>query len=73
MQDIPIAIVDGLKGFSEAITAVFPDTILQTCIVHLIRSSIRRTSWKDRNPLAACRTFGVSPLFATTALFSSKL
>jgi putative transposase len=36
-HDILIAVVDGLKGFPEAITAVFPDTIVQTCIVHLIR------------------------------------
>ena len=52
VQDILIAIVDGLKGFPEAITAVFPDTIMQTCIVHLIRNSTRLASWKDRKPLA---------------------
>ena len=50
VQDILIAIVDGLKGFPEAITAVFPDTIVQTCIVHLIRNSTRLASWKDRSP-----------------------
>ena len=49
---ILIAIVDGLKGFAEAITAVFPDTTVQTCIVPLIRNSIRLASWKDRKPLA---------------------
>ncbi len=38
-QDILIAVVDGLKGFPEAITSVFPRTIVQTCIVHLIRYS----------------------------------
>ena len=37
-QDILIAVVDGLKGFPEAITSVFPQTVVQTCIVHLIRS-----------------------------------
>ena len=37
--DILIALVDGLKGFPEAISAVFPETIVQTCIVHLIRSA----------------------------------
>ena len=41
VQDILLAIVDGLQGFPDAITAVFPDTIVQTCIVHLIRNSIR--------------------------------
>lgn len=35
VQDILIAVVDGLKGFPEAITAAFPDTLVQTCIVHL--------------------------------------
>lgn len=46
--DIPIAVVDGLKGFPEAITAVFPETVVQTCIVHLIRHSLSFVSWKDR-------------------------
>lgn len=38
--DILIAVVDGLKGFPDAITAVFPQTIIQTCIVHLLRNSV---------------------------------
>jgi putative transposase len=46
--DVLIAVVDGLKGFPEAIGAAFPDTIVQTCIVHLIRSSLAFVSWKDR-------------------------
>jgi putative transposase len=41
VQDVLIACVDGLKGFPEAIEAVFPDTWVQTCIVHLIRHSLR--------------------------------
>jgi putative transposase len=41
VQDIPIACVDGLKGFPEAIEAVFPATTVQTCIVHLIRHSLK--------------------------------
>ena len=56
-QDILIAVVDGLKGFPEAINAVFPQTIVQTCIVHLIRHSMDFASWKDRKSLAqALRT-----------------
>ena len=51
VQDILLAVVDGLQGFPDAITAVFPDTIVQTCIVHLIRNSIRLAAWKDRKPL----------------------
>jgi putative transposase len=46
--DILIAVVDGLKGFPEAINAVFPQTVIQTCIVHLIRHSLEFVSWKDR-------------------------
>jgi putative transposase len=52
-QDILIAVVDGLKGFPEAISAVFPDTIVQTCIVHLIRYSMQFASWKERKAIAA--------------------
>lgn len=51
-QDILIAIVDGLKGFPEAINAVFPQTVVQTCIVHLIRHSMNFASWKDRKEVA---------------------
>jgi putative transposase len=49
--DILIAVVDGLKGFPEAIGAAFPETIVQTCIVHLIRSSLAFVSWKDRRTI----------------------
>jgi putative transposase len=49
--DILIAVVDGLKGFPEAINAVFPETVVQTCIVHLIRHSLEFVSWKDRKPV----------------------
>ncbi len=47
-----IAVVDGLKGFPEAINAVFPHAIVQTCIVHLIRHSMDFASWQDRKALA---------------------
>ena len=50
-DDILIAVVDGLKGFPEAIEAVFPQTLVQTCIVHLIRYSLQFASWKDRKAL----------------------
>ena len=52
-QDILIAVVDGLKGFPEAITSVFPKTVVQTCIVHLIRYSMHFASWKERKKVAA--------------------
>lgn len=53
LQDILIAVVDGLKGFPEAITAVFPQTTVQTCIVHLVRHSMSFCAWKDRKDVAA--------------------
>ena len=53
VNDILIAVVDGLKGFPEAINAVFPQTVVQTCIVHLIRNSMDFASWKDRRAIAA--------------------
>ncbi|MBV9248470.1 MAG: IS256 family transposase [Acetobacteraceae bacterium] len=53
VQDVLIAVVDGLKGFPEAINSVFPDAQVQTCIVHLLRHSMSFVSWKDRRGLAA--------------------
>jgi len=52
LEDILIAVIDGLKGFPEAITAVFPETQIQTCIVHLIRNSLSFCNWKERRPVA---------------------
>jgi putative transposase len=51
VEDILIASVDGLKGFPEAIAAVFPRTQVQLCIVHMIRSSLRYVSWKHHKAL----------------------
>jgi putative transposase len=48
LNDVLIAVVDGLKGFPEAIATVFPLTTVQTCIIHLIRNSLAFVSWKDR-------------------------
>lgn len=52
-QDMLIAVTDGLKGMEQALNAVFPSTTLQTCIVHLIRSSLDYASWKERRAVAA--------------------
>jgi transposase-like protein len=52
LEDILIAVVDGLKGFPEAINAAYPDTTVQTCIVHLVRQSLNFCGWKDRKPVA---------------------
>src|SRR6201989_241925 len=51
VNDILIAVVDGLKGFPEAIGAVFAQTVVQTCIIHLIRNSLAFVSWKDRKAI----------------------
>ncbi len=53
VKDIFIACVDGLKGFPDAIEAVFPKTEVQLCIVHMVRNSLRFVSWKDRKKVAA--------------------
>lgn len=48
VKDVLIASVDALSGFSEAIHAIFPDTIIQKCIIHQVRNSLRYVTWKDR-------------------------
>lgn len=53
VNDVFIAVVDGLKGFPEAINAVFPETSVQTCIVHMIRHSLNYVGWKERKSVAA--------------------
>jgi putative transposase len=52
IEDILIACVDGLKGFPQALESVFPNTTVQTCIVHMIRNSTHYVSWKDRKSVA---------------------
>lgn len=52
VEDILLAVVDGLKGFPEAIRAVFPEATVQTCIVHLLRHSLDFVSYKDRKIVA---------------------
>ncbi len=52
VQDIFIACVDGLKGFPEAIEVVFPKTVVQLCIVHLVRYSLNYVPWKNRKAVA---------------------
>lgn len=53
VQDIYIASMDGLKGLPEAVNAVFPKTLTQLCIVHLVRASLRYVSTKDAKALSA--------------------
>jgi putative transposase len=53
VQDVLIACVDGLKGFPEAIEATFPLAWVQTCVVHLIRASLRYVGYRDKKKVAA--------------------
>jgi transposase-like protein len=53
VQDILIAVTDGLKGMPQALETVFPATTLQTCIVHLIRNSVGYAGWQERRTIAA--------------------
>jgi transposase-like protein len=63
VEDILIAVVDGLKGLAEAITVAFPHTTVQTCIVHLIRNSLEYVSWKERKAVAAA----LKPIYAAAS------
>jgi putative transposase len=62
-QDILIAVTDGLKGMSEALAAMYPQTTLQTCIVHLIRHSLDFANWKERKPMAVA----LRPIYAAAS------
>jgi len=53
VEDILIACTDNLKGFTDAIKGVFPQTITQLCIVHQIRNSCKYVVWKDRKAFCA--------------------
>lgn len=53
VQDIIIACVDGLTGFPDAISTVFPKTTIQLCMVHMVRNSLKYVSYKDRKAVAS--------------------
>ena len=69
VQDILIAAVDGLVGFPEAIGAVFPETEVQLCIVHMVRNSTKFVSWKDRKELCA----DLRAIYSSTTLDQAEL
>jgi putative transposase len=52
VQDILVCCVDGLKGFPEAIEAIYPNTVVQTCVVHLIRHSLKYVPRREREQVA---------------------
>jgi len=53
VKDIFIACVDGLKGFPDAIEAVYPEAQVQLCLVHMVRASLNYVNWKERKVVAA--------------------
>jgi putative transposase len=52
VRDILIALIDGLTGFPAAIAAVFPQTVIHQCVVHLVRQSLQHVNWKERKAVA---------------------
>jgi putative transposase len=69
VQDIFVACVDGLKGFPEAIEAVFPKAQVQLCIVHLVRQSLNYVSYKQRREVAA----DLKPIYRATTAEQAEL
>lgn len=52
VRDVFIACIDGLTGFREALNAVFPRTLIQRCIIHQVRNSLKYVNWNDRKEMA---------------------
>jgi putative transposase len=69
VRDILIAVVDGLKGFPEAINAAFPQTLVQTCIVHLLRNALAYVSWQDRKQVVAA----LKPIYQAPTADAARL
>jgi len=69
VKDILIAVVDGLKGFPEAINAAFPQTLVQTCVVHLLRNALAYVSWQDRKPVVAA----LKPIYQAATVEAAQL
>jgi putative transposase len=68
VRDILIACCDGLTGFPEAIEATFPGTTVQTCVVHLIRASMRFVSYTDRKTVSA----GLRPIYTAPTVEAAE-
>ncbi|MEL6606443.1 MAG: IS256 family transposase [Cyanobacteria bacterium J06642_2] len=68
LRDILIACCDGLKGFPQAIEAVYPHTQIQLCIVHLMRNCMKYVPWKDRKAVVA----DLKPIYQAATLAESE-
>jgi putative transposase len=69
VNDVCIACCDGLTGFGDAIVAVWPRATVQTCVVHLIRNSIRFCSWKDRRAVV----LALKPIYTAPTVDAAAL
>jgi putative transposase len=68
VRDVLIACCDGLPGLAEAIAAAWPKALVQTCVVHLLRNSMRYASWKDRKAIAA----GLRPIYTAASVEAAE-
>lgn len=68
VRDVLIVVVDGLKGFPEAVETAFPETTVQTCLVHLIRYSLAHASWRERKELAGA----LRPIYQAATLAAAE-
>jgi len=68
MRDVLIVCCDGLTGLPEVIGQIWPQAIVQTCVVHLIRNSMRYASWKDRKAIAAT----LRPIYAAPTVEAAE-
>lgn len=69
LRDILICCCDGLSGLGEAITTAFPDTVVQTCVVHVIRNAMKFVSYADRKKVAA----GMRAIYTAPSLEAAEL
>jgi putative transposase len=69
LKDILVACCDGLTGLPDAIRSVFPDTIVQTCVVHVIRNAMKFVSYSDRKKLAT----GMRAIYTAPTLEAAEL
>ncbi len=68
IKDVLIVACDGLPGLPEAIASVWPQAVVQTCVVHLIRNSMRYASWKDRKAIAV----GLKPIYTAPTVEAAE-
>jgi putative transposase len=68
VRDVLIVCCDGLTGLPDAVTTVWPDAIVQTCVVHLIRGTLRYTSWKDRKAVTAA----LKPIYCAPSIDAAE-